>query len=519
METCTKISDMPAYYNGLIMGILIADESLNIVFMNDWISSKLPVCLEKPENMDSLFGNYDTVKIRKEVHNTIRYRSARLFSPAFHSWLIPLPDSRFSDGLMRQTCLFNPICNAENRQVFAMIQIRDESDTVLRIGHLKNARKELLVSNKELEKRVEERTRELGESEQKYRQLFETLYDVYYRTDERGIVTMVSPSVHRVLGYKQEELTGCNLSDFYILPEHRKIFLEQISLQGSVENHEVQLKHKNGSPVWISTNARLLKNDEGRFCGIEGISRDVTARKNAEAEKRILEKHLRQVMKSEVIATMAGGIAHEFNNILFAIIGNTELAMEDAQPGSMLLQNLQDALQSSLRAKKLVQDIMIFSRHAEQEKKPVQMQVVIKEALQLLRHTLPANIQIRENFYSDAEILANQSQICQAVMNLCTNAIDAMRKQGGILTFGLSDIEEPIDIMDINPEKTGSGNKDSRTVPHIRLTVTDTGHGISPEIMEKIFDPFFTTKDMGCGNGLGLSIVDGVVKRHKAGSV
>ncbi|MEE4358026.1 MAG: PAS domain S-box protein [Desulfococcaceae bacterium] len=505
-------------YDNLMTGILITDRDMNIRFMNEWIKQKLAGWQKKPENLLSLFGNRDTAEIRKEILRTILYKSVRIFSPAFHSWLIPLPDKRFADRLMRQTCLLNPVCSAKKAEVFAMIQIRDESDTVLRIEHLKQARQQLLASNRKLEERVKERTCELRASEQKYRHLFENLYDVYYRADERGIVTMLSPSVRRVLGYAQEEIIGREIAGFYVRPAERETFVRQLSLQGNTENFEAELRHKDGHSVWMSVNARLLTDENGSICGMEGISRDVSGLKKAQEERKILEKHILQTMKSEAVATMAGGIAHKFNNILFTIIGNTEMAAEDAAKNSLQYQNLNEVMQVCIQAKKLIQEIMIFSRQSLDEKKAIRILPVIKEALMLIRHSLPEDICINKMYHSDPKILASHHQICQMIMHLCNNAVYAMREKGGILKLELSDVsdKEAGNVQKIRQtENKERSPQDSRTDSYVRLTVTDSGQGIAPELMDQIFDPFFSTREPGKGNGLGLSIVRGIVKKHR----
>lgn len=505
-------------YDNLMTGILITDRDLNIRFMNDWVKQKLAGWQKKPENLLSLFGNRDTAEIRKEILRTILYKSVRIFSPAFHSWLIPLPDKRFADRQMRQTCLLNPVCSAKKAEVFAMIQIRDESDTVLRIEHLKLARQQLLASNRKLEERVKERTCELRTSEQKYRHLFENLYDVYYRTDERGIVTMLSPSVRRVLGYSQEEIIGRKAAGLYVRPAERETFVRQLSLQGNTENFEAELRHKDGHSVWMSVNARLLTDENGSICGMEGISRDVSGLKKAQEERKILEKHILQTMKSEAVATMAGGIAHKFNNILFTIIGNTEMAAEDAAKNSLQYQNLNEVMQVCIQAKKLIQEIMIFSRQSLDEKKAIRILPVIKEALMIIRHSLPEDIRISKMYHSDPEILASHHQICQMIVHLCNNAVYAMREKGGMLKLELSDVsdKEAGNVKKIRQaENTGRPPQDSRTDSYVRLTVTDSGQGIVPELTDQIFDPFFSTREPGKGNGLGLSIVRGIVKKHR----
>ena len=219
------------------------------------------------------------------------------------------------------------------------------------------------------------------------------------------------------------------------------------------------------------------------------------------------EKQLRQVMKLQAIGTLAGGIAHDFNNILFPIVGYTELTMDDIPANSQAQKNLEEVLKAADRAKKLVQQILTFSRQGSQERKPLKVQFLIKEALKLLRATIPSSIDIDCNIAeSCGPIMGDPTQIHQVIMNLCTNAYHAMQDTGGKLEVTLKEIDISYEIS-----VARVGMKVGR---HLELTVSDTGHGMEPEVLERIFEPYYTTKEQGKGTGLGLSVIHGIIKNH-----
>ncbi len=234
---------------------------------------------------------------------------------------------------------------------------------------------------------------------------------------------------------------------------------------------------------------------------------DLTGRVQAEAEKKKLERQLRQAQKMEAVGTLAGGIAHDFNNILSAVIGFTEMALEDATPESFLRRNMEQVLQAGMRAKHLVQQILAFSRQSDQELRPVQLKKTVVEACELLRASLPSTIAIRTRFRTNAFTMGDPTQMHQVLMNLCTNAGHAMRTHGGTLSITLDAIDDPAPWRAEHPELTAPA--------YVRLSVSDTGHGISEQIIERIFDPFFTTKEHTEGTGMGLAVVHGIVKSHK----
>ena len=230
--------------------------------------------------------------------------------------------------------------------------------------------------------------------------------------------------------------------------------------------------------------------------------------KRRDAEKKHLEKQLRHKQKMEAVGTLAGGIAHDFNNILAVIMGYSELALSGIPKGTSLHKKLKGIIKASYRAKDLVGQILTFSRKGEEAQEPVQIGLVVEEALKMLHASLPATIEIRQNLKAGAAvILSDPTQIHQVLMNLCTNAAHAMRDKGGVLEVSLTDAEIDSDSavrhLNITPGR------------YQKLTVKDTGHGMAPEIMERIFDPFFTTKGPGEGTGMGLAVVHGIVKRLK----
>jgi len=254
---------------------------------------------------------------------------------------------------------------------------------------------------------------------------------------------------------------------------------------------------------WQVTKFPLYRNDEALYVG--GVAFDVSDRMRAEEAKQELEFQLLQTQKMEAIGTLAGGIAHDFNNILSAIIGFTEMSLMDVPPDSGVTANLRKVLQAGGRARDLVKQILTFSRQGQTDPKPIHLQPIVKEALKLLRASLPATLTMDAIIEPAGMVMADPTQIHQLIMNLCTNARDAMENVEGTLTVILESVVLGAEKAARYP-RLSPGN-------YSKLTVCDTGQGIPSHIMEKIFDPFFTTKGEGRGTGMGLAVVHGIVER------
>jgi len=219
-----------------------------------------------------------------------------------------------------------------------------------------------------------------------------------------------------------------------------------------------------------------------------------------------LEDQLRQAQKMEAIGSLAGGIAHDFNNILGIIIGNTELALDDVPEWNPAHFNLEEIKTANIRAKDIVRQLLSFSRKAAYERKSIRIIPIIKDSLKFLRATIPTSINIRQDIQAaDDTILADPTQIHQIMMNLCTNASHAM-DTGGIMGIGIENIVLDKDSAAFYPDLIPDN--------YVKVTISDTGQGIAPEILDRIFDPYFTTKEVGKGTGMGLSVVHGIVKSH-----
>ncbi|MCK4542738.1 MAG: PAS domain S-box protein [Spirochaetales bacterium] len=261
-----------------------------------------------------------------------------------------------------------------------------------------------------------------------------------------------------------------------------------------------------GKFLYIDVYKAPFRDENGNLIGTVGCARDITREKKAEEERIKLEAKLQQAQKMEAVGTLAGGIAHDLNNILFPISGYAEMLLQDVPEDSPLRQRLIDILQGTKRAGDLVKQILTFSRQKDHEMKPLKVHLVINEALKLIKSSLPSTIEITQNIKSDCGLVyADPTQIHQIVMNLCTNAYHAMEETGGKLTFNLKEVE--LAAEDLNDPAMIPGK-------YVCLTVSDTGPGMEQSITDRIFDPYFTTKEEGKGTGMGLAVVHGVVKSH-----
>ncbi len=323
-----------------------------------------------------------------------------------------------------------------------------------------------------------------------------------FRMGEQGQILDVNEQACRSLGYTREEL--CHMTVFDIDPRIRPDQVEPLQAVGQL-TFETLHRHKDGHviPVQIESNVLVFEGQAFHMAFVQ----DISDRKLAEAEAKRLEAALLQAQKMEAIGTLAGGIAHDFNNILAGVIGFAELSLWKIAPDSQVYPNLKKILAAGLRARDLVEQILTFSRQDERQLQPLQIAPLLKEALKLMRSSLPATIEISTHVAEGlSSVMADPTQIHRIIMNLCTNAAHAMEDKGGRLDVTLTQVELSNRDVHLHP---GLQPGD-----YVKLSVQDTGTGISSENISKIYDPYFTTKPRGKGTGLGLSVVHGIVKGY-----
>lgn len=353
--------------------------------------------------------------------------------------------------------------------------------------------------------------KDLRESEEKYRQLVNYAPAGIYEVDfVKGKLASANDVMSEYTGYSKDELLNMSAPDF-LTRESQKQMADRIArlikgkkIYGSAE---YKARAKDGREFWMLVNARYFYDKYGKLKSAMVVAHDITDRKRALEEKSRLEDRLQQAQKMEAIGTLAGGIAHDFNNILSVIIGYTELILMSGNVDAEVKQNLKEIFNASKHARDMVKQILAFSRQSKQERKPIQVAHIVKEAIKMLRASLPTTILIQQQIEKDTGIIeADPTQIHQVLMNLCTNAAHAMNGKDGVMQISLSNVELDHAALEMAPDlKPGS---------YLKLSVSDTGHGIAPDAYEKIFDPYFTTKKKEEGTGLGLAVVQGIVKSH-----
>jgi PAS domain S-box-containing protein len=371
----------------------------------------------------------------------------------------------------------------------------------------------LAVEFNQFFKTIVAQSEQLRQERERYQSLFEASPDAIFLLHGVNIVDC-NPASDLLFANDKNTLTNLSLLDLSPATqkhnENSEILAKKIIKQ--CEHSALQTfewVHMASDGRLFDTEVRLKPfgtADDGEPLVVAFI-RDITDEKTKQKQKAIREAHFYKAQRMEALGTLAGGIAHDFNNILSAIIGYTELTQLACRDNAKIQSYLFQLHAAGIRAKNLVQQILSFSRQSNSEKHPIDISRVINEALNMIRVSVPSTIEIlQKNNSKGATVDANETQMHQIVMNLCANACHAMEKEGGLLEIDLIPVTiSPRDFANYPDLSPG---------PYLKLAVSDTGYGISPEKMSKIFDPYFTTKTAGEGSGLGLSTVHGIVKDH-----
>ncbi len=388
---------------------------------------------------------------------------------------------------------------------------------------LKQAKTEIQRLKDELEQRVVERTMALQASEERFRRYFELgLIGMAITSPAQGCLE-VNDELCTILGYERHELLRMTWAEL-THPDDLAADAAQFQrvLAGAIDGYTMDKRwlRKDGQVIHSTISVKCLRLADGSVDYFVALLQDMTARKQ-------LEVQLRETQKMEAMGVLAGGIAHDFNNILAAIMGFTELAQRQVVQASPAWEYLHAALMAGHRAKDLVQQILTFSRHTPPTRQPLRLHLLVQETLRLLRATLPSTIDIRTALHTTSgTVSADPTQLQQVLLNLGSNAAHAMYPLGGVLEVGL----DAVDIPSLGAHPPGSpeqgrtflpappGAESSPSAlppgPYLRLTVQDTGAGMSPDVTARVFEPFFTTKRPGEGIGLGLAVVHGIVTSH-----
>ncbi len=460
--------------------------------------------------MFSYDNQFRILSVSPNVERVLGYKPEELIGGTFHDLHVLHPD-------YMELAFNNALKVLSGETVYSSIYEFISKDGVRKFGEVSGVplkRDGKVVAVVTVARDITERIKmgeSLQESEERYRITLQSMPDAVsiIRVQDSHYL-YVNDAFSKITGYSLDEAIGKTPFDLN-LPAGSDVIdhcIELIKDNRSVDSLEHQCRKKDGTIIDTLISARPI-HYSGDNCMIM-VMADITDLKQIEEEKKRLEI---QSQKMDSIGTLAGGIAHDFNNLLTTIIGFTKMSMKDIMGQakgeidlSVVRSDLGEVRNAALRARDLVNHILAFSRHTEKEYAPIDLGSTVRESLKVLRPTFPANIKIREDLSDSKIILGDPAQIHQVIMNLCTNAAYAMDKTGGELEVSIAKIEVG--------GNTATLNLDVPAGPYVRLTVRDTGHGMTNKVMVRIFDPYFTTKFNGRGTGLGLSVVHGIVKSH-----
>ncbi len=340
---------------------------------------------------------------------------------------------------------------------------------------------------------------QLRKSKEEWEKTFDAMSDIVTIQDKDMHIVRANKAAHDFFQKNLGELNGKHCYEIFTgmsVPCHGCPLLNTLE---DIGKHSGIIHHKNLGRTFLVSSA-VIVGDDGKLQYLVHVAKDITDQKR-------LEEELFQAHKMEAMGTLAGGIAHDFNNILSAIIGYAELALLDIPDDNHAIKDINQVLQSSKRAADLVQQILTFSRKADHQLHSLMPHLIVKEALKLLRSSLPTTLSLEEKIAPDCgSILADPTNIHQIVMNLCTNAFHAMENEKGTLAVSLYRKDIPAEQIHESDVSPGT---------YVVLSVSDTGQGMDKKTIERIFEPYFTTKEVGKGTGLGLAVIHGIVKDYK----
>ena len=365
-------------------------------------------------------------------------------------------------------------------------------------GPLLNERRALQISAAALQ----QRNAQLHASESRLEAIIDSALDAIICIDHEQRITVFNPTAAALFQCPAAQALGSKLERF--LPDaSRALAFTQVSTQSLLG--EMDARTASGKVLQVEVSVSLEQRPEGETTTV--FARDLTGRKKAEAQRAVLEAQLRESQKMQAVGTMAGGIAHDFNNILGAILGNVELAKADVGDTSSAMTSLLEIEKAGRRARDLVRQILTFSRNEPPKRTPLVLAEVVHDTERLLRVTLPPAIELRMVIHEPVPIvLADPTQVEQALLNLCTNAIHAIGEDKGTVQIELAGAQPDLrqcDRLGLAPGR------------YATVTVRDNGKGMDEETLQRIFEPFFTTKQVGQGTGLGLAVVHGVMRTHE----
>ena len=364
-------------------------------------------------------------------------------------------------------------------------------------GPLLAERQALQLSAGELQQRNEE----LHLSENRLAAIINSSLDAIICVDTGQTISVFNPAAAALFQCPSEQALGSPLQRF--LPDAvRTLAYTQVATHAQLG--EMEGCTASGKKIAVEVSVSCERQPQGNITTV--FARDLTARQKIETQRKVLETQLRESQKMQAIGTMAGGIAHDFNNILGAILGNVDLARQDAGFDSPAQESLTEIEKAGRRARELVRQILTFSRNESPKRSHIYLTDVVQETVRLLKVGLPPTVDLRVKIDPNTPpVLADETQVEQALLNLCTNAIQAIGAGRGIVS---------IELGSSQPEPGEVERRDSAREQHVTLAVRDTGGGIDPETLQRVFEPFFTTKPLGQGTGLGLAVVHGVMRAH-----